>query len=389
VALYELAILGGVSSANRATLTQTLLGMVEEFGLILGRDVYVHDGSTIAARDKRVSFAAAYFGGTDVATDLEALQELVRASAPIIPTVAANGSFETEIPTIIQAANGLRRRNDDPEMAVLATALLECVGLLRRQRRVFISYRRLEARAAALQLHDLLTARGFEAFLDTHDIRPGDPFQDVLWHRLVDSDVMVMLDTPTYFESRWTREEIGRARAKDIQVLRIIWPAHTPTRMMELSETIYLDAEHLTAPDGPIAEETANTIVLRVEHLRSRSIAARYMSITGKLKADVEKIGATVEGVGAYRSIALRLSDDRRIWAYPVVGVPTAEILNDVAVKALRADQGEAPVVVYDHVGIRDAWREHLRWLDEHIRAVRAIKVSEAGWQLAAWERST
>jgi hypothetical protein len=128
-------------------------------------------------------------------------------------------------------------------------------------------------------------------------------------------------------------------------------------------------------------------IVLRVEHLRSKSIAARYMSITGKLKADVEKIGAAVEGVGAYRAIALRLSDGRKIWAYPVVGVPTAEILNDVAVKARRADQGEAPVVVYDHVGIRDAWSEHLRWLDEHIRAVRAIKVSEAGWRLAAWER--
>jgi TIR domain len=387
VALYELAILGCVTPADRDTLTTTLRAMVEEFGLILGRDVYVHDGSTIVGRDKRISFAAVYFGGADVTTDLDALQELIRSSAPIIPTVAADGNFAAEIPIVIQSANGLRRRDDDPSMTVLATALLECVGLLRRQRRVFISYRRVEARATALQLHDLLTARGFEAFLDTHDIRPGDPFQDVLWHRLVDSDVMVMLDTPTYFESRWTREEIGRARAKDIQVLRIIWPAHTPTKMMDLSETIYLDAAHLTAPDGPIADETAEMIVLRVEHLRSRSIAARYMSITGKLKADVEKIGATVEGVGAYRSIALRLADDRKIWAYPVVGVPTAEILNDVAVKALRADQGEAPVVVYDHVGIRDAWSEHLRWLDEHIRVVRAIKVSEAGWRLAAWER--
>ena len=43
--------------------------------------------------------------------------------------------------------------------------------------------RRAESRAAALQLHDLLTARGFDVFLDTHDIRLGDPFQDVLWHQ--------------------------------------------------------------------------------------------------------------------------------------------------------------------------------------------------------------
>ena len=264
--------------------------------------------------------------------------------------------------------------------------MLECVGLLRRQRRVFVSYRRVESRAAALQLHDLLAARGFDVFLDTHDIRPGDPFQDVLWHRLVDSDVMVMLDTPGYFDSRWTRQEIGRARAKDIQVLRVIWPEHTPSKLTDMAETVYLDAAELEGPDGPLASTVADSIVLQVERLRSRSIAARYLSITGKLRADVEKIGAAVEGVGAHRAIAVRLLDDRKVWAYPIVGVPTAELLNDVAEKARRADQQEVPVLVYDHVGIRDAWSAHLRWLDEQIRAVRAVKVSEAGWAFAAWE---
>src|SRR3546814_19332699 len=100
-------------------------------------------------------------------------------------------------------------------MTELASTMLECVGLLRRQRRVFVSYRRVESRAAALQLHDLLASRGFDVFFDTHDIRPGDPFQDVLWHRLVDSAVMVMLEKPTYFDSLWTRQTIGRTRCKN------------------------------------------------------------------------------------------------------------------------------------------------------------------------------
>src|SRR3546814_9098176 len=106
---------------------------------------------------------------------------------------------------------------------------------------------------------------GFDVFLDTHDIRPGDPFQDVLWHRLVDSDVMVMLDTPTYFDSRWTRQEIGRARAQEIQVLRVIWPEHTPNKLTDLAETIYLDPKELEGPDGPIVAQPADTIVLEVE----------------------------------------------------------------------------------------------------------------------------
>jgi hypothetical protein len=169
-------------------------------------------------------------------------------------------------------------------------------------------------------------------------------------------------------------------------VLRVIWPAHTASKLTDLSETIYLEPSGLLGPDGPIVANIADEIVLRVERLRSRSIAARYMSITGKLRADVEKIGGMVEAIGAHRAIAVRLLDDRVIWAYPTVGVPSAEILNDIANKARRANQREVPILVYDHVGIRDTWDAHLRWLGEHIRAVRAIKVSEAGWILAAWE---
>lgn len=136
----------------------------------------------------------------------------------------------------------------------------------------------------------------------------------------------------------------------------------------------------------PIVEETADDIVLAVESLRSRSISSRYMSITGRFRAEIEKIGGSIEGIGAHRAISVRLPDDRKIWAYPVVGVPTAELLNDVADKARRADQQETPVLVYDHVGIRDQWTAHLKWLDENIRAVRAVRVLEAGWILAGWE---
>jgi hypothetical protein len=187
------------------------------------------------------------------------------------------------------------------------------------------------------------------------------------------------------FDSKWTRQEIGRARAKGIQVLRVIWPAHIPSKLTDLSETVYLDAGELKGANGPLIERTADRIVLTVESLRSRSIAARYMSTTGKLRADVEMIGATIEGIGAHRAISIRLLNETRVWAYPIVGIPTADLFHDVAEKARRANQREAPILVYDHIGIRELWIAHLKWLDENIRSVRAIRVSEAGWTLAAW----
>ncbi|WP_420560555.1 toll/interleukin-1 receptor domain-containing protein [Tepidicaulis sp.] len=382
---YELAILGDATSEERERLTKTIANMLDAFDLRVGCDISIRDGEEICQRDLRAATVAAYFGGTNQ-KDADVARDLVQASQPVIPTVLETANFGDTIPSFLQGFNGHYRKPDDTCMTELSAAMLECVGLLRRQRRIFVSYRRVESRAAALQLHDALTARGFDVFLDTHDIRPGDPFQDVLWHRLCDSDVMIMLDTPTYFESKWTRQEIGRARAKEIHVLRVVWPEYRPSKLTDLAETIYLEKEELEGPDGPIVTKKVDQIALAAENLRSRSIASRYMSITGKLRADIMRIGARVEGVGAHRAIAVRLIDDRKLWAYPVVGIPTAELFNDVAEKARRANQREQPILIYDHVGIREAWNAHLKWLDENINVVRAIRVSEAAWALAAWD---
>lgn len=384
---YEIGLLGDVKDAERDMLVAALTRLIADFDLEVDREVKVRVGEDFEQRDKHAATVAAYFGG-DMQADQDLTRRVLASSIPIIPTISSGSDFGASVPAFLQSMNGLRRRADDPEMVELAVALLECLGLLRRQRRVFVSYRRAESRNAAVQLHDLLSGRGFDVFLDTHDIRPGEPFQDVLWHRLCDSDVMVMLDTPTYFASKWTRQELGRARAKEIHVLRVVWPDHAPTKHTDFAETIYLDRGELSGGDGPLVEEAANKIVLAVEGIRSRSIASRYMSITGKLRAEVERIGGALDGVGAHRAISLRLPDGSRLWAYPVVGIPTAELLNDVADKARAADQRGRPVLVYDHIGIRDQWLAHLKWLDENISMVRAIRVAEAAWTLAAWEEA-
>lgn len=385
MSIYEIGLLGDVTDADRDTLIATITKLIADFDLEIGREVMIRSGDSFGERNGHAATAVAYFGGA-AQVDQELARRAVTASLPLIPTIPADGDFGALVPAFLQGANGIRRRPDDPEMLELTVGLLECLGLLRRQRRVFVSYRRVESRNAAVQLHDLLSARGFDVFLDTHDIRPAEPFQDVLWHRLCDSDVMVMLDTPTYFESKWTRQELGRARAKEIHVLRIVWPDHTPTKQTDFAETIYLNRAELGGGDGPIVDEVADQIVLAIENLWSRSIASRYMSITGKLRAEVEKIGGEVGGVGAHRAISLSLPDDTRLWAYPIVGIPTADLLNDVVDKAHRADQCGMPILVYDHIGIRDQWMAHLKWLDENISAVRAIRVAEAAWTLAAWE---
>jgi hypothetical protein len=253
---------------------------------------------------------------------------------------------------------------------------------------VFISYLRAASAHAALQLHERLGARGFDVFLDTYDVRPGEDFQSVLWHRLCDCDVMVMLDTPGYFGSRWTAAEIGRALAKKIAVLGVVWPDHSPERLSLLRESVFLRNNDLLGSDGPLAEAVVDRICIAVERLRSRSLAIRHASIAGALRSAIQEIGGSVRAVGAHRAIKLVLADGRRLHAFPAVGVPTAEIFHDAAVydAQLAVRQGGVPIVVYDHVGLHKRWQQHLDWLHENLRVVKSLQVSQAAWQLADWQ---
>lgn len=218
--LYQLAVLGEPSDVQANELKRIVAETVQLFGLRLGHEVGWEVCPTVFNPDQQKSSAAVFYGVANAS--LSNVADLMKRGVPILPVVSETGRVTAEIPELLRPLNCLAY-NDGGAQRV-ATALLECAGLLPRQRRVFVSYRREEAREAALQLFDAFSARLFDVFLDTHGIPPAEDFQTMLWHRLCDSDVLVMLDTPGYFESRWTSAEFGRALAKGISVLRIGWP---------------------------------------------------------------------------------------------------------------------------------------------------------------------
>jgi hypothetical protein len=260
-------------------------------------------------------------------------------------------------------------------------ALLECAGLLPRQRRVFLSYRRNEACAAALQLFDAFSARQFDVFLDTHGVAPGDDFQSTLWHRLVDSDVLVMLDTKTYFESRWTSAEFGRALAKNISVLRVAWPdCIASPRVATTSQIVLADAEVIPMT-GRVTDDALTRICSRLESVRGQSIATRRLNLMSGLIDAVDRIHGRVDGISSGNGMHLTLADGQELVAYPTIGVPTSRTLHD----AVGRSPGFTGAVLYDHVGIGEDWLEHLDWLGTHVTMPRWIRASEAGWQLADW----
>lgn len=373
-ALYQLAILGAPTDAQVSELEQIISRVVSMFDLQLGDEVGWEICPAAFNPDQQRSSAAVFFGGDDPA--LANVANLLERGIPLLPVVSNLSQVSSEIPDILRPINCLAYEGDR-----VATALLECVGLLPRQRRVFISYRRDEAREAASQLFDAVSARLFDVFLDTHGIPPAEDFQTMLWHRLCDSDVLLMLDTPNYFESRWTSAEFGRALAKGISVLRVGWPDATPSVRTATASRAELLPEEVDMSTGRLAESAVERICLQLEEVRSQSQAVRFVNLVSNLRNEVQTIGGQLVGVGANKAVYVSLPDGQNLVAYPTVGVPTSSTLHDASLNS--PDRSVA--VVYDHVGLHPQWLQHLDWLGKYIHAARWVKVSEAGWQFADW----
>jgi hypothetical protein len=376
--LYELALAGTPTSDQSAAVEKSLTDVLNTFGLRLGAEVDWSIGLTTFEGNQKTSAAVAFFG--EIGVSDAGIEELLKRGIPIIPIATEPGKISAEIPDRLKPFNCLTFAGDGPTR--IATALLECLGLLPRQRRAFVSYRRDEAKEAALQLFNFLSSKIFDVFLDTHGILPAEDFQGVLWHRLCDSDVLIMLDTPNYFASRWTSAEFGRALAKGISILRVGWPSVTAAARAGTTNSLELLDTEVDVANGRLSNDALARIADQVEVVRGQSHAIRGLNLYRALKRDIECIGGVVNGVGPHNAIHLRLADGTEVIAYPTVGVPTSMTLNEVVDYA----SGKEAAILYDHVGLQEKWLRHLMWLGTNISAARWVRASEAAWTFAGWD---
>lgn len=376
--LYDLAILGAPSAEMVSEVESCIIDATKPFGLRLGIEIAWNVLPANFCPEQTKSAAALFFGGVNA--PIANIEQLILRGVPILPVVSDISKIHDEIPHALLPLNCLDYNEAGARSTV--TGLLECAGLLPRQRRVFLSYRRNEAREAALQLFEAFSARLFDVFLDTHGIAPAEDFQSLLWHRLCDSDVLVMLDTPNYFNSRWTSAEFGRALAKNISVLRIGWPDSTPSVRTETASRAELVSDEIDGATGRLTNEAVARICLQLEAVRSQGQAVRNLNLASNIRNAVEQVGGSFMGAGRNKALYVVLADGRDIVVYPTLGVPTSMTLHEATTNAAN----RSVAVVYDPVGLHPNWLEHLDWLGSQIQSARWVKASEAAWRFADWE---
>jgi hypothetical protein len=371
----------GSPNGNRDRLESLVAQRVSDLGLDRHTVGFI-DEDGAATRDPRAPLMAVFFGSPAHATDTLLVRELIEDSIVIVPLVSSLQQVHAEIPPQLRHVNALEIGENGVER--LVNLVLETFRLLRRERKVFISYRRVDAQPFANRLYDALDARGFDVFIDVRSVPPAVDFQSELWHRMSDSDIVVLIDTPGFRESRWTTAELAQANATNIQILHLLWPGQQEDGSSSFSHFMRLMRLDFVWPIPGhgrwVRKSTLARISAEAERLRARAIAARYRYLLDNFCDAARDLGMSpvvqperwikLDGVNVSKAVAV----------VPAVGVPTSDRINEIFEKIGDPSASARDIwIIYDNRGVLNSWLNHLDWLDRHlpVRTVRMAKVTE------------
>lgn len=373
---YQLIFLGNVKDHAYAELREHSLKRVKDLGIeVKCVKIIKADNFKTDYDNKQPSFVFYLGNRANKNKDKDILEMLLNNGELIYPLYFSQNGFEQEIPPVLSALNGHQYVKEEVDKYV--NCALEMLRLLRKTRKVFISYRRNESAAVANQLFDALTRRNFDVFLDSYVIRGADNFQDELFHRMSDCDVVVQLHTSDFKNSEWCRAEVEMANMKQIGLVEVAWPDMRLERWQELCHYYPLKITDFkrnsrTGSTAQLKAKVIHAIARDVESVRARNLAARQDNLTGEFVKEANKVGKAI--VQELYYLIEQLPDGNRRLYLPAIGIPSSfDYYESLEFRQLLNDDRLEIYLLYDELRIRAKWIDHLDWLDSSLE-VKTIK---------------
>jgi len=373
---YQIIILGVLDERFDALKT-VLTVRSKDLGLPLSALAFLTD-SDLPIYDRNKPAVAVYFGNSKPSNSLF-LDKLLTDSIVVIPVVSSKAVVLKEIPSVLTHINVMELQQDGSSLPRLASLIFEVFRLLRKERGIFISYRRKGSQPLANLLYEELDKRGFDVFIDIRSVPPAVDFQEELWHRMSDVDVIVLIDTPGFREGRWTKAELAQANSLGIQTLHLLWPGQEEDSAFAFSRFMKLRAADFNGPSAgrgaSIKDSVLKAICDRVEELRAQAIALRYAHLVDNF-CDAARDICLNPAVQPERWISVDLPNNA-LAVVPAVGLPTSDRINVIFDSIVSGRKSSDQIwVIYDSRGLHPRWIKHLRWLDSHL-PIRNICMSE------------
>jgi len=268
-------------------------------------------------------------------------------------------------------------------MIKIRNIVLEGFELLRKNRKLFISYKRAESSNIAIQLYEYLERNNFDVFIDTHSIDKGDEFQEELWHRMTDCDLILMLNTKEFLNSKWCKQELDKAHLKRIGIVHLLWPDCDYADFAHIAHSLKLQYENFeNSPvaditKGKLKENILSEILNLVESSRARNLASRqdWLITDFTQAANDNDVNVNLQ---FSRYITQKLDNEKLKVFIPTVGIPQSINCHSSQklIEQIEKKEIDSITLIYDELSIRNYWLEHLDWLNDYLK-VKTLKKSD------------
>lgn len=258
----------------------------EQCRRILRHDSMLVRVETIAAASAADAPTAVVLLGSETAAsspDVASAVEAARASTfPILPLVRPNGKVSELLPASVGRLNAVRWGEGNISLEILRT-----LGLIERDRKLFLSYRQSESSALAIQLRRALSERFYDVFLDRFSVPPGDDFQARIDVELADKAFVLLIESPGAVGSEWVQHEVAYALSHQIAVLAIATPGVDVKEQFEVIDDAFrvtLRGEDFDRPfsrEAQLVDETLARILAEVEVRYAQQVRRRYVQLLG------------------------------------------------------------------------------------------------------------
>lgn len=286
-------------------------------------------------------------------------------------------SFTQEIPDLLSNQNGVTFNNS---IKKICNVILEGFELLRKNRKIFISYKRNESSNIAIQLYEFLERNNFDVFIDTHSIDKGEEFQEELWHRMTDCDLILMLNTKGFLESEWCKQELDKAHIKRIGIVHLLWPDCDFVDFAHLAFSKKIETKDFDKPlfsnfkNGQLKESILSEILVLVESSRARNLASRQDAIITDFTQAANDNAIDVN-LQYSRYITQKLNNNKIKVYIPTIGIPQSINCHNSQklIKTIEDKEVESITLIYDEMSIRNYWLDHLDWLNNYLE-IKTLK---------------
>ena len=280
----------------------------------------------------------------------------------ILPIAEVPDDFKSKIPPILKGLNGFFMKQDDlPSVNRLGNYVASFFGFVNSNKKVFISYRRTELETLAQKLYVSLIKMKYHPFLDSYSIEAGVDFQEYLRHELVDSDILILLDSPDFNSSEYCMEEFNIANQERIPVLDIRFNVDPKKNMHRFCDFYETDMDCAEANES---DELPSKIIEIMEGCQVRAYQAKRKFVIDAFNAHCNRYDLHAVEQGGF----LRCDTTHECF-YPLTRIPTVNDMFHIHTmfKSLPLFSTYSKQILYNGSYCRPDIQSCLSWLDSNL----------------------